>query len=92
MSTSSNSENEQRVKDDKDAERTFNRFDGSGDGKISVSELTEALKTLGPISDADAQALLKEVDSDGDGFISREEFMKFTRENRPAFDAMRILD
>lgn len=63
-------------------ERIFKRFDANGDGKISSSELGEALKTLGSVTGDEVQRMMAEIDTDGDGFISFQEFTDFARANR----------
>ncbi|KAK4795040.1 hypothetical protein SAY86_013034 [Trapa natans] len=65
-----------------DRERVFKRFDANGDGKISSSELGEALRNLGSITADEVQRMMAEIDTDGDGFISFEEFTDFARANR----------
>ncbi|KAJ1376389.1 EF-Hand 1, calcium-binding site [Sesbania bispinosa] len=65
-----------------DRERIFQRFDANGDGKISSSELGEALKALGSVTAEEVQRMMEEIDTDGDGFISYEEFTEFARANR----------
>lgn len=60
----------------------FKRFDANGDGKISSSELGDALKTLGSVTSEEVQRMMAEIDTDGDGFISYEEFTEFARANR----------
>ncbi|KAK4745152.1 hypothetical protein SAY87_011464 [Trapa incisa] len=65
-----------------DRERVFKRFDANGDGKISSSELGEALRNLGSITADEVQCMMAEIDTDGDGFISFEEFTDFARANR----------
>lgn len=65
-----------------DREKVFKRFDANGDGKISASELGEALKMLGSVTPEEIQRMMAEIDTDGDGFISHEEFTNFARANR----------
>ncbi|GAB2288908.1 Polcalcin Ole e 3 [Dionaea muscipula] len=65
-----------------DRERIFKHFDANGDGKISSTELGDALKTLGSVTADDVQRMMTEIDTDGDGFISYEEFTAFARANR----------
>lgn len=62
-------------------ERIFKRFDTNGDGKISSSELGEALKTLGSVSPDEVQRMMNEIDTDGDGYISYDEYMEFCNAN-----------
>lgn len=63
-------------------ERIFKRFDTNGDGKISSTELGDALKTLGSVSPEEVQRMMAELDTDGDGFISYQEYMNFCSKNR----------
>ncbi|KAI7733528.1 hypothetical protein M8C21_005108 [Ambrosia artemisiifolia] len=63
-------------------DRIFGKFDANGDGKISSSELGEALKTLGSVTPEEVQTMMEELDTDGDGFISYEEFTSFYNANR----------
>lgn len=62
-------------------ERIFKRFDANGDGKISSSELSDTLKTLGSITDDEIKRMMAEIDTDGDGSISFEEFTAFALAN-----------
>ncbi|OIV94187.1 hypothetical protein TanjilG_13804 [Lupinus angustifolius] len=81
---------------DMDAEelkRVFNRFDANGDGKISVTELDTALRSLGSsVSTSEVQCIMEDLDTDHDGFINLSEFAAFCRsdgdvsELRDAFD------
>ncbi|AQK51579.1 Polcalcin Phl p 7 [Zea mays] len=64
-----------------DMERIFKRFDTNGDGKISLSELTEALRTLGSTSADEVQRMMAEIDTDGDGCIDFNEFITFSNAN-----------
>ncbi|KAI3747805.1 hypothetical protein L6452_10469 [Arctium lappa] len=68
--------------DQADLDRIFKRFDANGDGKISSSELGEALKALGSVSPEEVQRMMAEIDTDGDGFISYQEYMDFCNANR----------
>ncbi|CAK8538128.1 unnamed protein product [Lathyrus sativus] len=65
-----------------DRERIFKGFDANGDGQISSSELGEALKALGSVTEDEVKRMMEEIDTDGDGFISYEEFKKFAIANR----------
>ncbi len=56
----------------------FEKFDVSGDGKLSASELRAILTRGGgasALSEADAQELIDEMDTDGDGMLSMNEFI-----------------
>ncbi|XWS36895.1 hypothetical protein CRYUN_Cryun20dG0124800 [Craigia yunnanensis] len=63
-------------------DRIFKRFDANGDGKISATELGDALKTLGSVTGEEITRMMSEIDTDGDGFISYEEFSDFASANR----------
>ncbi|GAB2300085.1 Polcalcin Ole e 3 [Dionaea muscipula] len=65
-----------------DRERIFKRFDANGDGKISSTELGDALNALGSVTLEEVKRMMAEIDTDGDGFISFEEFTEFARANR----------
>ena len=59
-----------------DAMRMFKRFDTDGDGRLSHSELAQALRGLRlDLSDADVDEVVAWMDTDNDGEISREEFI-----------------
>ncbi|XP_061367065.1 polcalcin Phl p 7-like [Gastrolobium bilobum] len=64
-----------------ECERVFRRFDVNGDGKISLSELADALKVLGLTSQEEVQLRMAEIDKDGDGFITLEELIEFQKNN-----------
>lgn len=68
--------------DKQEIERIFKRFDSNGDGKISATELGDALKALGSVTAEEVQRMMAEIDTDGDGFISFEEFSSFAHANR----------
>merc|ERR1711869_62768 len=56
---------------------TFSLFDTSGDGMISLSELSKIMKKLGRHIPKDAlQSMLDEVDADGSGSIEWTEFLQ----------------
>ncbi|PON81399.1 Parvalbumin [Trema orientale] len=69
-------------RDKVEIERIFKRFDSNGDGKISATELGDALKALGSVTAEEVQRMMAEIDTDGDGFISFEEFSDFAHANR----------
>ncbi|KAI4313639.1 hypothetical protein L6164_026598 [Bauhinia variegata] len=60
-----------------ECERIFKRFDQNGDGKISLSELSDAFKVLGTTSTEEVQRRMSEIDKDGDGFITLDELWEF---------------
>lgn len=62
-------------------ERIFKRFDYNGDGKISLTELADALKALGSSSPEEVRQRMEEIDIDHDGFISLEELFAFQHAN-----------
>ncbi|KAI3947627.1 hypothetical protein MKX01_034292 [Papaver californicum] len=64
----------------KEVEGVFKRFDANGDGKISSTELSDVLKTLGSeTSPEELKEMMDEIDIDGDGFIDVKEFADFHR-------------
>lgn len=65
-----------------DRDRIFKHCDTNGDGKVSATELGEALKALGSVSAEEVEQMMAELDTDGDGFISFDEFTEFAKANR----------
>ncbi|GMH27233.1 hypothetical protein Nepgr_029076 [Nepenthes gracilis] len=65
-----------------DRDRIFKSLDSNGDGKISLTELGDALKALGATTADEVKRMMIEIDTDGDGFISFQEFTEFARANR----------
>ncbi|CAJ1939028.1 unnamed protein product [Sphenostylis stenocarpa] len=63
--------------DEDDCERVFKRFDVNGDGKISLSELAEALKVLGLTTQEEVERQMADIDQDGDGYITLDELIEF---------------
>lgn len=63
-------------------DRIFKKFDANGDGKISSTELGDALKALGSVSVDEVKRMMIEIDTDGDGYISYQEFTEFSKANR----------
>ncbi|KAJ8753687.1 hypothetical protein K2173_026363 [Erythroxylum novogranatense] len=73
--------------------RVFNQFDTNADGKISVDELGDVLKSMGSAyTKAELHRVMEEMDTDKDGFINLDEFAQLCRsssgvsELRDAFD------
>uniref|UniRef100_A0A2P2MYK5 Putative calcium-binding protein CML27 n=1 Tax=Rhizophora mucronata TaxID=61149 RepID=A0A2P2MYK5_RHIMU len=61
-------------------QKIFNRFDSNGDGKISVGELGNVLKSMGSnYTDEELHRVIKDVDTDKDGFINLDEFADLCR-------------
>lgn len=66
--------------ENKELADAFKIFDRNGDGKISVAELGEVLRSLGDdISEADLQLMVDAVDVDGDGYIDFKEFIDLNK-------------
>ncbi|MET9487174.1 EF-hand domain-containing protein [Nocardia sp. NPDC006630] len=61
--------------DDDDSSTAFDLFDTDGDGRISATDLVNAIQGLGlALSADDAAAFVAAADTDGDGLISQDEF------------------
>lgn len=73
---------EDTQQDKAERERIFRHFDANGDGKISSTELGDALKALGSVTADEVKRMMVEIDTDGDGFISFEEFISFALANK----------
>ncbi|CAE8590490.1 unnamed protein product, partial [Polarella glacialis] len=58
----------------------FREYDKSGDGRISVSELKEALAKCGvKLTSRQLRKTIKEVDADGDNEVSFDEYVILAR-------------
>ncbi|CAJ1936626.1 unnamed protein product [Sphenostylis stenocarpa] len=78
--TNASSKSSVYLQDMEEMKRVFNRFDANGDGKISVSELDNVLRTLGSgVPPDDLQRVMDDLDTDHDGFINLSEFAAFCR-------------
>lgn len=58
--------------------QVFKLIDTNGDGKLSSSELRQALLSLGHKKEEaakEAEGIVREMDCDGDGFVDLDEFM-----------------
>ncbi|KAF7822249.1 pentatricopeptide repeat-containing protein [Senna tora] len=68
--------------DAEELKRVFSRFDVNGDGKISITELDNVLKTLGSsVPQSQLKNVMEDLDTDRDGFINLSEFAEFCRSN-----------
>uniref|UniRef100_A0A8C1YWN3 EF-hand domain-containing protein n=1 Tax=Cyprinus carpio TaxID=7962 RepID=A0A8C1YWN3_CYPCA len=61
----------------KELKSSFCQFDADGDGKISLDEMKEALKTLlgEKLKKGELEEILKELDLNGDGTVDFDEFV-----------------
>lgn len=64
--------------------QTFDSFDTSGNGQLTVGELKEALKGMGAnLSDQEIVEIFCDIDNDGSKSISKDEFIReMTKKNR----------
>jgi len=57
-------------------EDVFKKFDANGDGRISRSELSDLMKSLGGnVTEEEVGAMVSEADLDGDGYIDLSAFV-----------------
>ncbi|MCH94796.1 putative calcium-binding protein CML27, partial [Trifolium medium] len=69
----------------------FSRFDANGDGKISVTELDNILRSLGSgVPKDQLQRVMEDLDTDHDGFINLSEFASFCRAGSADGDASEL--
>lgn len=63
---------------------TFDSFDTSGNGELTVGELKDALQGMGAnLSDQEIVAIFSDIDGDGSKSISKDEFIReMTKKNR----------
>uniref|UniRef100_A0A672KTS0 Calcium-binding protein 2-like n=2 Tax=Sinocyclocheilus grahami TaxID=75366 RepID=A0A672KTS0_SINGR len=61
----------------KELKSSFCQFDADGDGKISLDEMKEALKSLlgEKLKKGELEEILKELDLNGDGTVDFDEFV-----------------
>lgn len=73
-------------------ESVFQKFDGNGHGKLSLSELGTLMRSLGcPATDEELQLMVSMADSDDDGFIDLSNFAAmnaFSVDEAPSLDDM----
>lgn len=61
-------------------QKVFNQFDANRDGKISVTELRDVLKSMGSsITEEELKRVLEDIDTNKDGFINLSEFSSLCR-------------
>ncbi|MBA0585880.1 hypothetical protein Gorai_016641, partial [Gossypium raimondii] len=61
-------------------QKVFNQFDANRDGKISMTELRDVLKSMGSsITEEELKRVLEDIDTDKDGFINLSEFSSLFR-------------
>ncbi|KAK7251730.1 hypothetical protein RIF29_35177 [Crotalaria pallida] len=80
--------------DTEELKRVFSRFDANGDGKISVTELDNVLRSLGStVPASELQRVMEDLDTDHDGFINLSEFAAFCKsESSPDGGASELRD
>ncbi|CAI0436711.1 unnamed protein product [Linum tenue] len=71
-------------------QKVFEKFDSNGDGKISLSELADVLRSMGTnYSPPDLQRVMEDIDADKDGFIDLEEFAQLCRSSSASAEELR---
>ncbi|GAU12811.1 hypothetical protein TSUD_72980 [Trifolium subterraneum] len=79
------------LQDIDELKQIFSRFDANGDGKISVSELDNILRSLGSgVPKDQLQRVMEDLDTDHDGFINLSEFASFCRAGSADGDASEL--
>lgn len=79
--------------DVEELKRVFSRFDANGDGKISVNELDNVLRSLGSgVPAAELQRVMDDLDTNHDGFINLSEFAAFCRSDTTDGGASELKD
>ncbi|XP_022738545.1 probable calcium-binding protein CML27 [Durio zibethinus] len=69
-------------------QKVFNQFDANKDGKISVTELGDVLKTMGSsYTEEELKRVMEDIDTDKDGFINLSEFCSLCRSSSDAVTA-----
>ncbi|XP_054822138.1 calcium-binding allergen Ole e 8-like [Prosopis cineraria] len=81
------------LQDPEELQRVFKRFDANGDGKISINELDNVLRTLGSgVPPEELQRVMDDLDVDHDGFIDFTEFSQFCRSDTEDGGASELRD
>ena len=79
-SSGSNTKPSVYLQDKEELQKVFKRFDADGDGKISITELDNVLRTLGSgVPPEELRRVMDDLDTDHDGFINLSEFADFCR-------------
>lgn len=86
--TPPNSKPSMYLEDMGEVEKTFNRFDANGDGKISTEEFSGVMKALTADTTAEEVGhMMTEMDTDKDGFVNLHEFATFCKGETDPFAA-----